>query len=113
MKKLIYHFIKNFPNKKYIIIVKRLSYFLIILVWSFIIIGHSQAETKNSNNVLNNNKLNNPIFCFDIEKLMAQKIENIRKLINKEIEKTKKYQKKTWGKEKIELSRFFSRFPDR
>ena len=99
MKKLIYHFIKNFSKKNYIIIMKKLSYLLIIFVWSFIIISHSKAGTKKSELACNSDKLVSPILY-------------VKKLINKEIEKTKKYQKKIWKKEKTKLSGFFSRFPD-
>ena len=79
MKMLTYYFIKNSLNLNYIIIMKKLSYFLIFFVWTFILTGHSKAEINNSKLVLNNDKLISPILY-------------IKKIINKEIEKTKKYQ---------------------
>ena len=79
---------------------KKLSYFLIFFVWAFILTGHSKAEINNSKLVLNNDKLISPILY-------------IKKIINKEIEKTKKYQNKMWKKEKNKLSGFFSDFPKR
>jgi len=100
MKKLIYHFIKNSLNQNYIIIVKKLSYLLIISIWALILIGHSKAETNNCKLVLNSEKLIYPIL-------------HIKKTINKEIEKTTKYQKKIWKKEINKLSGFFSGFPKR
>ena len=78
---------------------KKLSYFLIFFVWSFILIGYSKSETNNSKLVLNNDKLIYSIFY-------------IKKKINKEIENTKKYQNKMWKKEKYRLSGFFSDFPN-
>ena len=41
---------------------KKLSYFLIFFVWSFILIGYSKSETNNSKLVLNNDKLIYSIF---------------------------------------------------
>ena len=66
---------------------KKLFYLLIIFIWALILISHSKAETNNSKLVLNNDKLIYPILY-------------IKKILNKEIEKTKKYQKKIWKKER-------------
>ena len=79
---------------------KKLSYLLIIFVWAFILIGHSRAETNNPKPVLNDDKISYPIIY-------------IKKIINKEIENTKRYQNRIWKKEKNKVSGFFSKFPIR